>query len=256
VPKPLAVVPELEAELDDLYANPPATFTSARNDLVQRLKQAGQADAAVRVKQLRKPTVALWAVNQLARRHPDEVRALLDAGDRLRVAQQAALRGESKDLRAATAEERKLLRGLTQRGEALLLEAGHSADTRRIAATLQAAAVDQAARELLEQGRLSEELEATGFGAFVGMEIPAESKPEEKTAKAPTPAVQRRRQERLRKLREDVAKAKRNATKAARATASAEAALAEARRKAARANESVRRAEVELEKAEDPATRP
>jgi hypothetical protein len=256
VPKPLAVVPELEAELDDLYANPPATFTSARNDLAQRLKQAGQVDAAARVKQLRKPTVALWAVNQLARRNPDEVRALLDAGDRLRVAQQAALGGDSQPLRAATAEERKLLRGLTQRGEALLLEAGHSPDTRRIAATLQAAAVDQAARELLEQGRLSEELEATGFGAFAGMEIPSASKPEETTPKAPSPAVQRRRQERLRKLREDVAKAKRNATKAERATASAEAALGEARRKAAQANESLVHAEVELEKAENPATRP
>ena len=256
MPKPLAVVPELEAELDDLYATPPASFTTARNDLAQRLKQAGQVDAAARVKQLRKPTVALWAVNQLARRHPDEVRALLDAGDRLRVAQQAALRGESQELREATAEERKLLRGLTQRGEELLHASGHSADTRRIAATLQAAAVDQTARQLLEQGRLSEELEATGFGAFAGMEIPSESKPEEKTPKAPSPAVQRRRQERLRKLREDVAKAKRNATKAGRATARAEAALAEARQKAAQANESLVHAEVELEKAENPATRP
>src|SRR2546422_4104173 len=38
-----------------------------------------------------------WAVNQLARRHHDEVRALLDAGDRLRAAQQAALRGEAEE---------------------------------------------------------------------------------------------------------------------------------------------------------------
>jgi hypothetical protein len=256
VSKPLAVVPELEAELDNLYAAPPESFTGARNDLALRLKQAGQVDAAARVKQLRKPTVALWAVNQLARRHPDQVRALLDAGDRLRVAQEAALRGESEELRTATADERKILRSLTQQAEGLLREAGHSADTRRIAGTLQAAAVDQAARELLEQGRLSEELEATGFGAFAGMEIPTESKPVEKTPKAPSPAEQRRRQERLRKLRENVTKAKREATKAERAAARGEAALEQARRKAAEANESLRRAEIELKQAEKDATRP
>jgi hypothetical protein len=251
VPKPLAVVPELEAELDNLYAATPESFIRARNDLAQRLKQAGQVEAATRVKQLRKPTVALWAVNQLARRYPDEVRALLEAGDRLRVAQEAALRGESQELRAATAAERKLLRSLTQRGEELLRETGHSADPKRIAGTLRTAAVDPAGRELLEQGRLSEELEATGFGAFAGMEVPSSrSKPEEKTPQAPSPAVQRRRQERLRKLRDDVTKARKDAAKAERAAARAETSLTEAREKAAQATDSLRRAEIELEEAE------
>jgi hypothetical protein len=249
VPKPLAVVPELEAELDNLYATLPTDFTRARNDLAQRLKQAGQVDAAAGVKQLRKPTVPLWAVNQLARRHPDDVRALLHAGERLRVAQQAALRGESQELRTAAAEEREIVHGLTQRGAELLREAGHSADTKRIADTLRAAAVDESGRELLQRGRLSEELEASGFGGFAGMEIPSKSKPE-KAAKAPSPAVQRRREERLRKLREAVTKAKRDAAKAERAVARAEASVAEAHQRATQANEAVRRAEVELEQAE------
>jgi hypothetical protein len=249
VPKPLAVVPELEAELDSLYAAPPADFTRARNDLAQRLKQAGQVEAAAGVKQLRKPTVPLWAVNQLARRHPDDVGALLDAGERLRAAQQAALRGESQDLRTATTEERKILQGLTQRGAELLRETGHSADPKRIADTLRAAAVDESGRELLQLGRLSEELEASGFGGFAGMEIPASSTPEDKTAKPPSPAVQRRREEQLRKLRERVTKAKRDATKAERAAARAETALGAARQRLDEANESVRQAEDELEQA-------
>jgi hypothetical protein len=247
VPKPLAVVPELEAELDNLYAALPADFTRARNDLAQRLKQAGQVEAAAGVKQLRKPTVPLWAVNQLARQHPDDVRALLDAGERLRAAQQEALRGESQELRAATAQERRILHGLTQRAAELLRETGHSADTKRIADTLRAAAVDESGRELLQRGRLSEELEASGFGGFAGMEIPSRSKPEEKP---PSPAAQRRREEQRRKLGERVTKAKSDATKAERAVARAEAALGAARERLAEANESVRRAEAELEKAE------
>jgi hypothetical protein len=250
VAKPLAVVPELETELDDLYSAPPESFIRARNDLAQRLKQASRLDAAAQVKQLRKPTTPLWAVNQLARRYPDEVRALLEAGARLRVAQQAALRGETQELRAATADERKLLRSLTQRGEELLRETGHSPDPKRIAGTLRAAAVDPAGRELLEQGRLSEELEATGFGAFAGMEVPSKSKPPEETPKAPSPAVQRRQRERLRKLREDVTKARKDATKAERAVARAEASLAEAHERLAQANDTVRRSEIELDEAE------
>jgi hypothetical protein len=250
VPKPPALVPELEAELDNLYAAPPERFIRVRNDLAQRLKQAGQIDATARVKQLRKPTIPLWAVNQLARRYPDEVHALLEAGDRLRVAQQAALRGESQELQAATAAERKLLRSLTQRAEELLRETGHLGDPKRIVSTLRTAAVDPAGRELLEQGRLSEELEATGFGAFAGMEVPSKSEPEEKTPKAVSPAVQRRRRERLSKLREAVTKARKEATKAARAVDRAEASLDQARENAAQANDSVRRAEVELEEAE------
>jgi hypothetical protein len=250
VPKPLAVVPELEAELDNLYAALPADFTGARNDLAQRLKQAGQVEAAAGVKQLRKPTVPLWAVNQLARRHPDDVRALLDAGERLRVAQQAALQGESQELRAATAEERKILHGLTQQAAELLRETGHSADTKRIADTLRAAAVDESGRDLLRRGRLTEELEASGFGGFAGMEIPSRSKPKKKAAKPPSPAAKRRREEQLRKLRERVTKAKSDATKADRVVARTEAALGAARQRLAEANESVRRAEAELEKAE------
>jgi hypothetical protein len=250
MPKPLAVVPELEAELDDLYATPPESFIRARDDLAQRLRQAGQIDGAALVKQLRKPTIPLWAVNQLARRCPGEVRALLEAGDRLRVAQEAALRGETQALHAATAAERKLLHSLTQRGEELLRKTGHSADPKRIVSTLRTAAVDPAGRELLARGRLSEELEATGFDAFAGMAVPSKSKPEEKTPKTPSPAVQRRRRERLSKLRDGVTKARKDATEAGRAVARAEATLAEAREKAARATDSVRRAEIELEEAE------
>jgi hypothetical protein len=251
VPKPLAAVPELETELDSLYAALPADFTRARNDLAQRLKQAGQVEAAAGVKQLRKPTVALWAVNQLARRHPDDVRALLAAGERLRRAQHAALQGESQELRAATAEERRILLGLTQQGVKLLGETGHSADTKRIADTLRTAAVDESARELLERGRLSEELEASGFGSFAGIEIPSRSTPKEKASKPPSPAAQRRQEEQLRKLRERVTKAKREATKAERTAARAEATLDAARQKVVEANESVQRAEDELEKAEE-----
>jgi hypothetical protein len=244
VPKPLAVVPELEAELDALYALPPAEFTAARNDLARRLKDAGQTDASAQVKSLRKPTVPLWAVNQLARHNQKGIDALLTAGERLRAAQQDALQsGDSSALRDATATERKVLRELTQQADELLRKAGHSAAGERIASTLRSAALTAEGGDLLRRGRLSEELESSGFGAFAGMELPASpAKP-----KAASPSERRRREERTRKLRERASKLRGEATKATREAAKAEEALTRARKKAERADQAAARAEAQLE---------
>ena len=45
----LAVVPDLDTELDDLYGAPLGEFTRRRNDLERRLQAAGQAEAAASV---------------------------------------------------------------------------------------------------------------------------------------------------------------------------------------------------------------
>src|SRR5437762_3321038 len=114
MPLRLAVVPELDSELGRLYGLPLDEFTAARNELATRLRRAGQTDAAERVRALRKPSVAVWAVNRLARTHPDELEELLEAGRGLRDAQAKALRGTGADaVREATAAERTALRNLT-----------------------------------------------------------------------------------------------------------------------------------------------
>ena len=148
----------------------------------------------------------------------------------------------------ATIDEREALRRLTQRGEALAREAGRSVAPERIAGTLRAAAVDPAARELLAQGRLSEELEASGFGALAGMEVAAAPVP--KAKRAPSPAAQRRREEQLRKLRDEVAKTRREVSKVSKSVIRAETALAEAREKLAAAEAAARDAESALADAE------
>jgi hypothetical protein len=245
MPKPLALVPDLESELDDLYALPPAEFTAQRNDLARRLKEAGRSDAADTVKQLRKPTVPVWAVNQLARRNPDELEALIESGEQLRAAQKAALGGgESEQLRAATGAQRDALQTLTHRAHEVLEEQGQSTAAsvmERIASTLRAAALDPDSAELVQAGRLSEELDPAGFDAFAGMPLPARKAPKKSKA---TPAADRRREERLRALRE----------KAREAEKEAEAAEAEAKRAedvAKRARAKADRAQAQLESAEE-----
>ena len=245
MPKPLALVPDLEAELDDLYALPPAEFTASRNDLARRLKEAGRGDAAAEVKQLRKPTVPVWAVNQLARKNQDEVDALVEAGEQLRAAQKEALGGgESEKLRDATSAQREALQTLTHRAHDLLAEQGQSATAaviERISSTLRAAAVDADAAELVRAGRLNEELDPAGFDAFAGMPLPRR-KP---AAKRTDPPADRRREERLRALREKARAAEEEAVTAEAEAKRADDAAQRARAKADRARGQLESAEAE-----------
>jgi hypothetical protein len=254
VAKPLAVVPDVESELDDLYGLPPSEFTAARNDLARRLKQAGQSAISARIKELRKPTVPIWTVNQLARRNPKDVQALLEAGEQLRSAQEQALGGgEPQALRSATSAERQALRALTHRAQDLLTSEGHSptaANLSRIASTLRAAAVDPERRELLAAGRLNDELESSGFGALEGMPVQERRTERKPKAKRAAPPPDRRREERLSKLRDRSSKLAEAATNAEREAADAEATARRARKNADRAREAADTVSAQLEAAE------
>jgi hypothetical protein len=254
----LAVVPELEEELDKLFGLPPGEFTAARNDLSRRLKQAGQKAISARVREWRKPTVPVWTVNQLARRHAQDVGTLVETVERLRSAQEDALGGgDTQKLRSATSAEREALRALTQRAHDLLDAEGHkptAAVVERIASILRAAALDPDGRELLVAGRLTEELESAGFGAFAGMKIPSgatrpKRKPKPRREKVDS-AAERRRVERLRKLRDRASKLAAEAAEARREAERAEAAAERARRKADRAGTAAEEARAKLEDAE------
>lgn len=164
--RPLAAVPNLESELDALYALPLEEFTKARNDLVSRLKKAHQGDAADAVRALKKPSVVAWAANRLAREDAKRVTALLDAGNRLRDAQQRSLAGEAKpeEVHDAAAAEREAIRALLSSARTLLGDRASPGLLDRLGQTLRAAAVDEEGRRQLERGRLAEGIDAVGFG--------------------------------------------------------------------------------------------
>jgi anion-transporting ArsA/GET3 family ATPase len=230
----LAVVPELDKELDHLYSRPLEEFTTARNELTVRLRKAGQSEAAETVRALRKPSVAVWAVNQLARRHSDDVRELVAAAERLRHAQAAAMRsGDAASVRAATAAERESLRKLTRLAERLLTKerrAATQAMLERIAGTLRAAAVDPEAAALLSAGRLPDEVESSGFAALAAVAPPPQTRTRPQRDQVDV-AAKRRHEQRLQRLRKRVEQLERTAAdseeKADRARADATAAAKE-----------------------------
>jgi hypothetical protein len=154
---------------DELFGLPPEEFVAARDELARRLRREGDAEAARRVKALRRPPLSAWAVNQLARGQDRALDPLLAAGERLRAAQRAALAGgDAAELRAAAKAEREAVAGLVTAALARLREAGHpptDAIRDRVAATLHAAAASPEAADLVRHGRLTADLDPSGFGA-------------------------------------------------------------------------------------------
>lgn len=181
-----------EPEIARLYEVPLEQFTPARDQLAARLKVAGDAAESSRVKSLRKPTAPAWVVNQLARRHPAKVEALVAASDRVRRAQQEVLEGGAAgDLWEATLAEREAVSALVADAERILTDMGYGA-TRgsldRVSDTLTAAASDPSARMLLRKGLLTQEMRRAGFGDVIAAP-PSATRPKGAPKRAPLRAV-------------------------------------------------------------------
>src|SRR5688572_18396259 len=113
-------------DIDALFQLPPTEFTAARNALAGRLKKAGHAEDAARVKELARPPVSAWAVNQLHWQHGRELAALIAAGDRFREAQKAQLAGKKSDLRGTLEKWRESLARMTATAATVLRKGGHT----------------------------------------------------------------------------------------------------------------------------------
>ena len=155
--------------VEALYAETPERFVAARNDLAARLLDSGDPDAAKQVTALRKPTVAAWAVDRLARDRPRELEALIVAGKDLASAQREVAAGGSVERLRETADERRRLVDQLVRASADALQSAGMSATRatldKVSDTLMAIATDQEAAERVRRGVLDKELPApAGFG--------------------------------------------------------------------------------------------
>jgi len=149
-----------EDRIDELFTLAPEEFVGARDELATQLRAEGDADGAKHVKSLRRPTVAAWAVNQVAHRNPEHVEDLLAAGRDLREGQRRMMGGKGRaDLTALGARRRTVVDRLTRLATDVLEAAGRGAESHRdeIADTFLAASVDQAAGDLVRAGRLDRE---------------------------------------------------------------------------------------------------
>jgi hypothetical protein len=238
---------------DELYGLDLEDFVRERDALAKRLRDQGDKDAAAAVRKLPKPTRAAWAVNRLVREHPDEVRALVEAGEALAGAQQQLLEGaDAAVLRQAADGARRLV-------DALVDAAPVDGPTReKVRATLHAATVDPEVREQVAAGRVVKERAAAGFGGLEALAASLPATPRRK-AKAqqgrraeprraePRPAATERRPKPDAKA---AARRRADLRRAKEAEATAEDAVAGARRALAQVEATAQARRRDLEKAE------
>ncbi|HEY6319808.1 MAG TPA: hypothetical protein VI462_18195 [Acidimicrobiia bacterium] len=228
----------LDRALDELYAASPEEFVLVRARLERELRDAGEADAAADVRARRRPNLAAWACNQLARTNPEGVAALLDATQRVVDAQARAGPGAlAAALRDAARERNELVDRLTDAAVGGLRGRVPQPDGYRasIAATLDAASLEAEHADELRTGRLTRALAApAGFGP---LGVP----------RAAVPADDERGA--AERAREALAVAKRDATAAANAAKTAASELTSATLRADAATAHLEEVERALERA-------
>ncbi len=237
---------------DQLYGLALERFVPERDALAKSLRAGGQREEAARVAKLRKPSVAAWAVNQLVRTQGRDVSALFEAGDELVQAHGAVVAGtgDGRSLRAAAERQRAAVDALLGAARGLLSTQGHElspAIIERVADTLQAAALDDGARDQVRHGRLERELRHVGLGALgAAGGLPAAPAPRKSENPRQADAEARRQAEQAEaEARRRAERAERSLREAARARDRAREQLTSAEEALAAAEQAAGRAEAE-----------
>ena len=247
-----------EEVVAELYGAPFDEFTALRDARAKELRPSDR-EAAAALKKLRKPSVAAWAVNQLARQAAEDVEALLAAGAALRQAQLGG--GDRDSIRESSRDEREAVERLVSCASALLRKAGRGtsdAVLEEVRETLRAAASDDASRELIRRGVLTESRRAVGMGGFEAAFAAGPAKPAApRAAKAAKPdkAAAAARKSALKAARDAVAEAEKAAAAAGAAVGDAEGARDAARDALERAEKQLAAANEQAETAREEAER-
>ena len=194
----------LSVATDRLYGAALPDFVGLRRELEREAREAGDQEQAAAIRQLPKPTLAAWALNQLSREHRREVDLLLDAGHRLRQTQAALSTKGRSEFEQARQRERDAIQKLTASARSLLQrETGQAspAVVTQVGETLRATAASTEAREQLARGTFVKPLRPPS-----GFQLDADDVPSTTTPRAPAHAAER--QDRIRQARQALEQAR------------------------------------------------
>ena len=248
----------LDDDLDRLYRLPPSEFIAERNALAKRAGDRGQE-----IRALPKPTLPVWAVNQLHWREPAVYQALVESSENLRATHRAVLEGRKGDVRAAGREHETALDAAIKAALAIAGEDGtppSDAAKQTIATTLRSLPAADS------PGRLRQALTPGGFemlaafpaGGRVVPAAPTPAKPAAKPGKGgPQPkrkvdkAALLRAQKAAAAAERELSKAEQEARREEFEAARAAREMEKAQRRVTRAKEAVETAQAELDDAEE-----
>jgi hypothetical protein len=146
---------------DELYAASPSSFTATR-DAAARDAAADDKELGKRVKALKKPSGAAWAVNLLVRREADQIDQVLTVGGSLR---EAAANMDAEEIRALTKQRRQLTAALAATARSLARDEGvrlTESVVDQVEGVLTAAMLDPVAAEAVRTGLLVTAFTSTG----------------------------------------------------------------------------------------------
>lgn len=184
----------LPQEAERLLAAAPEEFVAERTRVARELRDGGRTEEAAEVAALRKPPAVVLAVNRAARDRPQVAR---DAAAAAETVLRTQLSGDPEAYRSATKELERALDLLADVALAHAAPRGKEASdptARRVRDLLRAAVSDDEGRSALARGVLTEERQASGFGAFAGA-MPARA-PRRSAGRDAKPEAAQRRQER------------------------------------------------------------
>jgi hypothetical protein len=166
---------------EQLYGVSREEFTPLRTSLAKAAKADGDADAAVAIGKLGKPTTSAWLANQLARHESELVQELTELGDQLR---DATDRLAGDELRTLSRTRNDLIRSLVRQAGSLAGAPLSESVTRELEDMLTTAVADQGAGAVLRAGRIATARDLSspaGWPALAG--APAKSLPAKATPK-------------------------------------------------------------------------
>ncbi|MFF7177109.1 hypothetical protein [Streptomyces sp. NPDC008121] len=228
---------DVDEVASELYGLLPAEFTAARNAAVARARTAGDADAARRIADLRKPTLAAWASTLLVRHRPEETEGLLQLGRALREAHRNL---DGPRLKELGHQQHAVLAALARQARDLAAEAGQPVSetvVREIEEIVRAVVADEAVAEQWSSGVLEKAPQArVGFTGLEPGPAAVPSPPERGGTARPEQPQDRRKKT----VRERESERRESAREEERRK---EAELAAARRETERRDKELRRAE-------------
>ncbi len=150
---------ELTTIADRLYAVSADAFTDARNAAA---READDKALAARIKKLKKPSVAAWAINLLVRRESGQIDSVLELAESLRAAAEAL---DGDELRALTRQRRQLTTALASSARSLAHESGVRLTgpvVEQVEGMLNAAMLDPVSAQVVRTGRVLTAFTSTG----------------------------------------------------------------------------------------------
>lgn len=245
-------MPDLDSVADALYGLDPGDFVAARSEFAAQAREAGDRELTAAIGRLRKPTVAAWMVNLLARERADELAALLDIGSALRTAQR---RLSGSEMRKLSEQRRRVVAALERDAGRLAADRGRTVSEsalREVGRTLNAALSDPDIGEQVRQGRLDAIVESDSFGDLSAMPLTVvrggseEDDEDDRTAAGKSARKSKGEREPTEREKADQAAREAEIDEAAAALDSAHSAAEEAREAASAAEQELARHEEEV----------